>query len=216
MRVFLVRHGQSAARGKGIRQSPDSPLSDLGRREALALGRRIKRWQVSFDKVFSSKLPRARQTAEIVAKSLGVKLEVFEGIHEREQHPGLYGVEVTSKIHKDNVRQYRKNLNNLDYKFRGQGESIRDVIVRATEFKKHLEEKHQGQDILVVSHGLFIRVFLTACILGENYDDESFANLFGALNIHNTGVTLLRFDEDVNRWEVIYINNYLHLRDVAI
>jgi broad specificity phosphatase PhoE len=216
MRVFFVRHGQSAARTVGLRQSPDSPLSELGKKEAASLGQRIKRWGISFDRVFSSKLPRAKETAEIITKILGANLEIFEGIQEREQHPGLYGADLNSKIHKENVRQYNKNAKNLDYKFRGQGESLREVIVRAIKFKKHLETKHQGQDILIISHGLFIRIFITVCILGENYDDASFTDVYGSLNIHNTGVSLLRFEEKNKAWGVVYINNFSHLKDVRI
>jgi len=215
MRVFLVRHGQSVSSNLGTRQTPNSPLGDFGKKEAKALGLRMKRWGVTFDKVFSSKLPRARQTAEIIAKELGTKLEIFEGIHEREQNPVLYGVDITSKIHKENVKEYRKSSNNLDFKFKGRGESIRDVIVRAEDFKKHLEGNHLSQDILVVSHGLFIRVFIANCVLGENYDDKSFAELFGALTIHNTGVSLLKLYEETDHWEVIYINNFSHLKDIG-
>jgi len=215
MKVFLVRHGQSEAYERGTRQTPDSPLSSLGRKEALALGKRIKRWGVSFDKIFSSKLPRARETSKIIARQLGTTMEVFEGIHEREQHPDIYGAELKSKIHQDNVREYDKNLKNLDFKFRGKGESIRDVIKRAVDFKKHLLKNHSQQDLLVISHGLFIRAFVTICILGDDYHDNSFADLFGALNIHNTGVSLLRYSEDSRHWKVIYLNNFSHLKDVT-
>lgn len=211
----MVRHGQSEAHELGTRQTPDSPLSKRGRKEALVLGKRIKRWEVSFDKIFSSKLPRARETAEIIAGQLGTDAEVFEGIHEREQHPDLYGAELNSKIHKENVREYGKNSKNLDFRFRGKGESIRDVIKRAADFKKHLLINHSQQDLLVISHALFIHAFVAICVLGDDYHDNSFADLFGAIIIHNTGVSLLKCEEDSGRWKVIYLNNFSHLKDIT-
>lgn len=58
--LLLVRHGQTAENARGLllgRQDP--PLSEIGRRQAAALGRMI-----SPARVVSSPLRRARQTAE--------------------------------------------------------------------------------------------------------------------------------------------------------
>lgn len=215
MKVFLVRHGQSDAHALGTRQQPESPLSSLGRKEAEAIGKRVKRWGVSFDRIFTSKLSRAKETAEIVARELDSKVEEFEGIHEREQHPGLYGAKLESKINKENVLAYEKNSKNLDFKFQGKGESIRDVAKRASAFKKHLLKNHSGENLLVVSHGLFIKAFVTVCILGDNYHDDSFANLFSSFSINNTGVSLLRYSEESKHWKVVYINNFSHLSEIT-
>jgi broad specificity phosphatase PhoE len=207
MRVYLVRHGQSTAHDSGKRQSPDSPLSEKGIGQAKALAGKIKEWDVSCDKVFSSELARARETAEIIAGELNLPVEVFEGIHEKEQHPGLYGIDTNSKLHKENVKAYEAHLRDLDYKFLGKGESVREVSVRAIKFRDHLLGSHLGQDVLVVSHGIFIRSFIVSCILGDNYDDSSFAQVYAALDIDNTGVSLLEFGEKNKNWKVIYLNN---------
>lgn len=59
--VHLARHGQYVA-------DPDQRLTDLGRAQAEVLGARISRLGVSL--VRTSTAPRARQTADIVAKCL--------------------------------------------------------------------------------------------------------------------------------------------------
>lgn len=212
MRVFLVRHGTSIAHETGKRQSPDSPLSGKGKEQARALGRRIKKWGVSFDKVFTSKLPRASQTAEIIAKILGTSVEEFEGIHEKEQHPDLYGADIPSKIHDESVAAYAKNSRDLDYKFLGQGESTREVAARALAFGDHLVKSHASQDVLVVTHGIFIHAFVTVCVLGKDYEDSAYADLHTSLTIWNTGVSLLEFNEKIKNWKIIYLNNFSHLK----
>ena len=214
MKVFLVRHGTSIAHETGKRQSPDSPLSGKGREQTRALGRRIKKWGVSFDKVITSNLTRASQTAEIMAQILETSVEVFAGIHEKEQHPDLYGVEITSKIHDENVAAYTKYARDLDYKFLGQGESIREVAKRASAFRDHLLKSHLGQEVLVISHGIFIRTLVTVCILGDDYQDAPFADLQVSLTIANTGVTLLEFDETTRNWRLVYLNNFSHLKGI--
>jgi len=74
--LTLVRHGQSVGNRDGIVQGHlDSPLSDLGRRQAEALATAWRADGVRFDHLLSSPLLRARQTAEILARSLGLDLE---------------------------------------------------------------------------------------------------------------------------------------------
>ena len=210
----MVRHGTSIAHDTGKRQSPDSPLSEKGRKQAYALGKRIKRWGVSFERVFTSKLPRANETAEIMAKILGSPVEVFEGIHEKEQHPDLYGADIASKLHGENVAAYTKYAGDLDYKFQGGGESVREVAKRASAFRDHLTKNHSGEDVLVVSHGIFIRSFVAVCVLGEDYRDISFSDLHSSITISNTGVSLMEYEEQSKKWKIVYLNNFSHLKEV--
>ena len=72
--LLLIRHGQSewnaVKRWQGI---ADSPLSDLGRRQAEAIGRASAvDGNVRFSVVASSDLSRASETAAIIAGALGV------------------------------------------------------------------------------------------------------------------------------------------------
>lgn len=82
--LILVRHGESEAnRDRCFSVSEDVPLTELGRRQARELALRIgERFTPS--RLLSSEFLRARQTAEIVGLSLGLSVEVVEGIHERD------------------------------------------------------------------------------------------------------------------------------------
>ena len=62
VRITLVRHGESVAnRVQRWQGQGDSPLSELGREQARHAGRRLS--QTRFDRVISSDLMRARDTA---------------------------------------------------------------------------------------------------------------------------------------------------------
>ena len=72
--LLLIRHGQSewnaVKRWQGI---ADSPLTDIGRRQAEAIGRALAfDAGVQFSMVASSDLSRASETAEIIAVELGL------------------------------------------------------------------------------------------------------------------------------------------------
>jgi broad specificity phosphatase PhoE len=84
-RFTLVRHGQSVANRDGVVQGHlDSPLSELGRRQAAALASAWKADGLHFDGLLSSPLLRARQTAEIFASSLALELEMDDVWMERD------------------------------------------------------------------------------------------------------------------------------------
>jgi probable phosphoglycerate mutase len=83
-KIILVRHGESEAnRDQCFSVSEDVPLTDSGRRQAHELAERIARLFAP-SRLFSSEFLRARQTAAIVGRTLGLDVEVLPGIHERD------------------------------------------------------------------------------------------------------------------------------------
>ncbi len=82
--IILVRHGETEAnRLKCFAASDDIELTDVGRQQAHEQGRAI-RARFHPARVYSSEFTRALQTAEIVARELGLTVEVLPGIHERD------------------------------------------------------------------------------------------------------------------------------------
>jgi probable phosphoglycerate mutase len=73
--IYLVRHGETEFnRERRLQGHVDSPLTELGRRQAAAVGRRLKAlidgqpgWRI-----LASPLGRTRATAEIVAAAAGI------------------------------------------------------------------------------------------------------------------------------------------------
>jgi len=80
-RFLLARHGQSVSnavrRFQGVQ---DVALSELGARQAEALGQAIRRLRIAA--VYTSPLERARRTAEIAAAGLGVPLKLVDDLRE--------------------------------------------------------------------------------------------------------------------------------------
>ena len=86
-RLYLLRHGQTEFNVKKLVQGRcDSPLTDLGRQQARAAAAWLKAHSVVPDKVVSSPLGRAMDTASLVACELlgpDAAAEPCEGIIER-------------------------------------------------------------------------------------------------------------------------------------
>ncbi len=209
MFLFLVRH----AEGEGVRdrwQTPDSKLSEFGKEQAKALGEQIKSFKI--DQIFSSNWERSRNTAEIISKEIKVETKALDYIHEREQLQEMYGAQRDSNISKKYIEEYHHNFNNLDWKFEGKEESVREVINRTSKLLSFLKENYQGKRVLVVSHDIFLRCLISQVFLGSKYADNSIARIINTMVINTSGLSLLIHSSQRNAWQVSYINNYSHLK----
>ena len=69
MRLLLVRHGETPLNAARIMQPPDTPLSARGLQQARAVAERL--CAEPLGALWSSDLPRARQTAEAISRACG-------------------------------------------------------------------------------------------------------------------------------------------------
>lgn len=84
---YLIRHGETTwNQGSRIQGHADPPLSARGRRQVLALGRRLARERP--DRFVTSDLRRARDTAALLNRFCRVPLDVLPGL--REIHLGAW------------------------------------------------------------------------------------------------------------------------------
>nr|WP_275585681.1 histidine phosphatase family protein [Geodermatophilus sabuli] len=82
--MYLVRHGEAVANVEpligGMRGDPG--LTPRGRAQARLLEERLAEQRMRADRLVSSTLPRALETAEYVARALGLPVLPDDGLHE--------------------------------------------------------------------------------------------------------------------------------------
>jgi probable phosphoglycerate mutase len=166
-RVIAVRHGQSEGNVARIWTSAVDgyPLTELGRQQARAVGERLVDEGVQH--LYSSPLPRARQTAEEIGAVIGLEPAVADGFeefdvghHEGEDDEavGPLAIEVFSRWWRDD---------DLTASFTG-GETGHQIVARVRTAFDILADRHDRSTTLVVSHGGSLAVGLNA--LCENLD----------------------------------------------
>src|SRR5947209_19433635 len=74
MKLCFLRHGE-ADWPNWDKPDDDRPLTERGRKEMKRVAKFLERLKFSPDAILTSPLPRASQTAEIVARRLGIKLK---------------------------------------------------------------------------------------------------------------------------------------------
>ncbi len=144
MKVYILRHGKTKwieeGRTQGRRQNR---LSVDGVRDVGATAEKLKDKQI--DVIYSSPLMRTMQSAKIINKYHGAKIEKCDMLTEIDQ--GVF----TGKIWR-NLTDEEKELKNQRLKEYGM-ESLDEVATRVRTFKKEFLDDSEFENILVVSHG---------------------------------------------------------------
>jgi isoleucyl-tRNA synthetase len=151
---YVMRHGEAEFNLTDmISYSPNdnNSLTTKGKSEVAATAAKLKADGIHVDAIYASDLVRGRETAEIMARELGVQAaQVFLAPEIRELNAGPYGGKTWEA--------YRNTFASVEARFDSAqvpegGESLLDVRDRAVKFVQDLEKKHTGKKILIVSHG---------------------------------------------------------------
>lgn len=85
-RALFLRHGESAHNAhtgsEGLTEEAGDQLTDRGREQAGAAGSGLAALGLGVDRLLTSPMRRARETAALVGESLGLEPEVVEEAHE--------------------------------------------------------------------------------------------------------------------------------------
>lgn len=183
MRVYLCRHAQEA-------ESPYEPreaITDLGKEQARALGRYLADKKIK--SLYSSDLPRALRTAEVVGEVLGLKPKVLRELRE-----------ISTSSPEDWSDYVQKHHPDLDYLVGGR-ESLKMVMERGRGAWERIIRESAGKNIAIIGHGVFTKALLYA--LG--YEDYLIRND----HVANAGVTI--FEHEDGKTKLIEFNYYGHL-----
>ena len=150
----LLRHGQTDWNiDLRLQGSTDIPLNDTGREQALQAASVLNR--EDWDVIIASPLSRAKDTADIVAKELGMNVVIVPELIERS-----FGV-AEGLDHASWRKMYESHavIEGL--------ESLEDLRARTILLLDLIANEYAGQRVLAVSHGAFIRKVLTIISNGE-------------------------------------------------
>jgi broad specificity phosphatase PhoE len=160
--IYLVRHGQTEWNVKNLIQGHgDSRLTDKGIEQAKQLGKKFDK--IKFGAVFSSDLMRAKRTAEIIILEKKMAVKTSHLLREKGfgKYEGMAVAEYRSQL-KDLIDKF-ENLSEKEkryFKLAPDIETNDEVVTRLIQFLREVSLAYIGKNILVVSHGAVLRLFL--------------------------------------------------------
>lgn len=148
--LLLIRHGETVWNAESRFQGHgDSQLTETGRRQVAALGRRMK--DIQFDTLISSDLGRTRQTASIIAGYTGHTIEYDSRL--RERNYGVFEGLTVPEIRKAHAAVYDRFCTDDPEYIPTGGESHRQHYRRNVAFFEELLTGKWGATVAAVAHG---------------------------------------------------------------
>jgi 2,3-bisphosphoglycerate-dependent phosphoglycerate mutase len=212
--LYLIRHAQAVVNTTRAIGGPkgDVGLTELGISQAERLRDRLAKGEIAADVLIASTLPRAKQTAEIIAPSLGLPIEFDDELHELrvgEAADGLAHEDYVARFGWTDIRTHP--FLPVD----PGGESLALFHLRVCTVLDKICKTHAGKTVVCVTHGGVI--------------DSSFVYCFGLgahqmphvrFHTHNTSLThwvhhLPNEPTEMGTsayWRLLYYNDWHHLK----
>jgi broad specificity phosphatase PhoE len=209
MRLILVRHGDAHAGFHGVIGGPTgcTGLTDRGRQQAAALRDHLAAsGRVRADVLLSSVIPRAVETAEIIAPGLGIETfgrecdlcEVHTG-----EADGLEWAEWGVRYGSFDMEA------EPDRVFAPEGESWNSFHGRVQQVLERLAQEYEGRTVVAVCHAGVIAASVRL-LLGVSRPGTG-----GRLAPTNTGLTEWDWEPEPGRWTLHSFNEASHLLPIA-
>ncbi|GGA44910.1 histidine phosphatase family protein [Paenibacillus physcomitrellae] len=189
--VGLIRHGSTLWNKTGrVQGLTDNPLDEDGRREAQLLGKWLSGQQ--WDRIYASDLVRARETAEIIAAELGIsKIEIDPRL--REMNAG----QIEGTTEEERLSKWGHGWKELELGLEAPDLGMERGAACITE----IADRHKGESILIVSHGVLLYHSLRKLVPG----------LSNRMDLGNTAFTVLAREGGV--WSCSLYNGNKHLNE---
>ncbi len=203
-KIYLARHGQDKDNEMGILNGHrDMPLTEIGLNQSNQVSLKIKQSGIHFDKVYSSPLQRAYQTAKMITECLQINSpEKIDLLIERN-----FGV-MSGKPAKDITELCSPDIlqtETITYFLSPEGaETFPQLIERANTLLDIIKSKHEGQSILLVTHGDFGKMIYAA------YYNLNWQEVLTMFHFGNSELLLLSKDSAADDSHIFNIKQYNH------
>ncbi|WP_174613544.1 histidine phosphatase family protein [Virgibacillus ihumii] len=180
--LFIVRHCLADGQHK------DSPLTDVGMRQAHLLSVYLGKNEFAIDKIISSPYLRAIESIRPFAENSNLTINIDDRLQERI---------LSNEPVDDWMEVLEQSFSDPDFRLPG-GESGNDVIQRTNGLIDSLQSQPDVSNVLLVSHGNLI-----ALLLSRFNPDFGFE---GWKNLQNPDVFLINLEEEIHAVNSLWSN----------
>lgn len=157
----MVRHGETRWNlEQRFQGHTDIELSEKGKRQAMLISHRLR--DVPVSAVYSSDLSRAYVTAQIIADYHNLPVNQIPEL--KEMSYGEWEGKMFQEINKEYGEQFLRWMSNPTIFQIPNGEAIDELQLRVVKAITEIVEKHPGEQVVVVTHGIAIRTIISSVL----------------------------------------------------
>ncbi|MFA6301212.1 MAG: histidine phosphatase family protein [Candidatus Paceibacterota bacterium] len=206
--IYFVRHGQTEANLAGVRQGEGGSLSAKGREQALATAKRFPKQKGRPDIIYASPFLRTKETAEIIAKELNLKIKYTDLLKERKNPTEIIGhwggePEIKRMIDRMDVSYHDDDLRVSDE------ENFSDLKKRAKKLLYFISTRYHKK-IIMVTHKIFLKMVIAYMLHGEKLTASEYNSLSYFNPIDNAGMAICTYKHHwlrPNEWKLVVWND---------
>lgn len=177
MELVVIRHGETRANAEGrYLGALDMGLNETRWEQVGTLAQELVR-ERPFQRLLSSPLLRARQSAEVISRALALPVQVIPAF--RERHVGVFEGLTQAEARIRYPELWARNIIRRWDEAPTDGESLDAVIARVSSGLITLADEARGERVLLVAHGVVAKVIRALTSSG-------FADFF-EWQLHNGG-----------------------------
>lgn len=153
-RIYITRHGETEWNTiRKMQGHKDSPLTELGRKQAAWLSDRLK--DINIDYIYTSPLKRAFDTANIIKGNRDIDIIPVDEL--KEIYLGSWEGNIVNEIEEKHPIVHYNFWNEPHLYEPLDGESFSDLSNRVGKFFDNIICKHIKDDVLIVAHAVVLK-----------------------------------------------------------
>lgn len=208
--IYFVRHGETEMNTQNIKQGQKGSLTKKGQEQVLATAKRFPKYKGRPQIIYSSPFERAKETAEIIAKELNLKIKYTDLLKERKNPSEIIGrwsgeLEVKQIIDRIDKSYHADDLRISDE------ENFTDLKKRAEKLLGFISRRWQKR-IIMVTHKIFLKMVVSYILYGDKLTASQYNNLSYFNPIDNAGMAICSYKHHwfkKNEWKLLVWNDLL-------
>jgi broad specificity phosphatase PhoE len=208
--IYFVRHGQTLMNASGVKQGPEGSLSEKGRNQALETAKKFPKQRGRAQIVLASPYPRAKETAEIIAKELSLPIEYSDLLVERKNPSEVIGRPVDDLEVRNIVDRIENSFHDDNWRYSDE-ENFLDLRERCRKLVAYIKSRPENK-IIVVTHRAFLKIVLAYMLRGETLTASELNKISFFNQLDNAGISLIQYVPHFLRkgeWKLLVFNDNL-------
>ena len=197
--IYFMRHGESEENAGDTWKDNSICLTKKGRDQAKTVTKQLAK--LTLDIVICSTLKRAVETAQIISKKLSKDIDTTNLLDERKPPSQLLGKLKSGPISNKINRTIINNFHISSFRYSDE-ENFEDLKKRVKSVLVYLSNRKE-KNILVVTHGFFMRILLAYIIHGNRLTGSESVDFIKNYYVTHCGINTVTHDEEQkNSWKI--------------
>lgn len=204
--LHITRHGQTEWNlEKRMQGWLDSPLTEIGEKSAIALGKRLE--SIPFQAVYTSPSGRTMETTKLICQKR--KIPIISAEQLKEINAGEWQGLTADEIQAIFPTQYKMYYEDAANYYSQQGENFHEVLQRSLSLISTIQKNYkEDEHVLLVTHAVVKKLLIC------HFKKQTIDHVWQPPFIHGTSLTIIHLKNDGDH-NLELVGDTAHLKNIG-